>query len=143
VAAGVIGGSVVQHAEADQQSAEVQFVKQRTIAGKLRRELHRTRKTYKRLRRDYRTLGLYVSPRESAWLCIHRHEGAWNANTGNGYFGGLQMDRSFMATYGPEFLSRWGTADRWPFWAQLRAADRAFAGRGFGPWPNTRRMCGL
>lgn len=25
-----------------------------------------------------------------AW-CIHEHEGAWNANTGNGYFGGMQF----------------------------------------------------
>ena len=27
-----------------------------------------------------------------AWLCIHRYEGPWNAHTGNGYYGGLQMD---------------------------------------------------
>lgn len=24
-------------------------------------------------------------------LCIHRHEGAFNANTGNGYYGGFQF----------------------------------------------------
>lgn len=24
-------------------------------------------------------------------VCIHEHEGAWNANTGNGYFGGMQF----------------------------------------------------
>jgi len=24
-------------------------------------------------------------------LCIHHREGAWNANTGNGYFGGMQF----------------------------------------------------
>ncbi len=23
-------------------------------------------------------------------ICIHQHEGAWNDNTGNSYFGGLQ-----------------------------------------------------
>jgi hypothetical protein len=78
------------------------------------------------------------------WRCIHEHEGAWNANTGNGYYGGLQMDYSFQRAYGPEFLRRWGTADRWPVWAQLEAAERAYdSGRGFGPWPNTSRMCGL
>jgi Transglycosylase-like domain len=77
------------------------------------------------------------------WRCIHEHEGAWNANTGNGYYGGLQMDWSFMRAYGPEFLTRWGTADRWPVWAQLQVAERAYAVRGFGPWPNTARMCGL
>ena len=24
-------------------------------------------------------------------VCIHEHEGAWNAATGNGYFGGMQF----------------------------------------------------
>lgn len=24
-------------------------------------------------------------------LCIHAHEGAWNADTGNGYYGGMQF----------------------------------------------------
>jgi hypothetical protein len=23
--------------------------------------------------------------------CIHRHEGGWSANTGNGFFGGMQI----------------------------------------------------
>jgi hypothetical protein len=76
--------------------------------------------------------------------CIHRYEGAWTANTGNGYYGGLQMDIAFQRLYGAEFLARFGTADAWPVWAQLRAAARAYAsGRGFGPWPNTARACGL
>lgn len=79
-----------------------------------------------------------------AFLCIHHYEGAWNANTGNGYYGGLQMDLAFQSLYGGEFLHRWGTADNWPVWAQLQAAVRAHSsGRGFGPWPNTARACGL
>jgi hypothetical protein len=84
-----------------------------------------------------------------AWLgdafqCIHRFEGAWDANTGNGYYGGLQMDLSFQSRYGARYLGRYGTADRWPVWAQLDAAARAYhAGRGFQPWPNTARACGL
>jgi hypothetical protein len=84
-----------------------------------------------------------------AWLaadfaCIHRYEGAWTANTGNGYYGGLQMDMEFQRLYGPEFLERFGTADAWPVWAQLQAATRAYgSGRGFGPWPNTAAACGL
>jgi hypothetical protein len=77
-------------------------------------------------------------------LCIHHHEGAWNANTGNGFYGGLQMDLGFQASYGADFLRRWGTADKWPVWAQLQAAGRAYqSGRGFYPWPNTARACGL
>jgi hypothetical protein len=79
-----------------------------------------------------------------AFLCIHRHEGSWTANTGNGYYGGLQMDQRFMQLYGPDFVGRWGTADNWPSWAQLEAAARAHdSGRGFTPWPNTARFCGL
>jgi hypothetical protein len=90
-----------------------------------------------------------VTPAIPAWLsdsflCIHRYEGAWNSNTGNGYYGGLQMDRAFQGRYGADFLQRWGTADNWPVWAQLQAATRAYqSGRGFYPWPNTARACGL
>jgi len=80
----------------------------------------------------------------SAFSCIHRYEGAWDSNTGNGYYGGLQMDRRFQSLYGPDFVARWGTADNWPAWAQLQVALRAYrAGRGFYPWPNTARACGL
>ena len=85
----------------------------------------------------------YVSPRDASWECIHSHEGAWNANTGNGYHGGLQMNSNFQSTYGPEFVQRWGGAENWPIWAQKLAADRAHAVRGYNPWPNTARMCGL
>jgi Transglycosylase-like domain len=78
-----------------------------------------------------------------SFLCIHRFEGAWTSNTGNGYYGGLQMDRRFMVTYARDFVGRWGTADNWPVWAQLEAAARAYPARGFTPWPNTARACGL
>jgi hypothetical protein len=84
-----------------------------------------------------------------AWLgqafeCIHRYEAAWNADTGNGYYGGLQMDLPFQSHYGSAYLGRYGTADHWPVWAQLEAAARAYrSGRGFWPWPNTARACGL
>jgi len=81
---------------------------------------------------------------EEAFMCIHRYEASWDANTGNGYYGGLQMDISFQARYGSDYLARFGTADRWPVWAQLEAAARAYDdGRGFWPWPNTARVCGL
>ena len=79
-----------------------------------------------------------------AFLCIHRYEGPWDANSGNGYYGGLQMDIAFQGLYGSHFLHRWGTADNWPAWAQIEAAARAYhSGRGFGPWPSTARACGL
>jgi hypothetical protein len=79
-----------------------------------------------------------------AFLCIHSYEGAWNADTGNGYYGGLQMDLAFQRRYGAAFEQQWGTADNWPAWAQLQTAVRAYeSGRGFWPWPASARMCGL
>lgn len=79
-----------------------------------------------------------------AFTCIHRYEGAWTANTGNGYYGGLQMDIAFQSHYGADFMRLWGTADHWPPRAQIQAAVRAHqSGRGFYPWPNTARACGL
>jgi hypothetical protein len=81
---------------------------------------------------------------ESAFLCIHRYEAAWDADTGNGYYGGLQMDLGFQQRYGGDYVRRWGTADNWPAWVQLAAAVRAYrSGRGFAPWPSTARACGL
>ena len=83
-------------------------------------------------------------PRLGAWLCIHRHEGPWNANTGNGYYGGLQMDMAFQRTYGAYLLRTKGRAHRWLPIEQIWVAERAYrSGRGFYPWPNTARACGL
>jgi hypothetical protein len=83
-------------------------------------------------------------PRLSAWLCIHRHEGPWNARTGNGYYGGLQMDIAFQRRWGPDLLRAKGTADRWRPIEQIWVAERAHrSGLGFAPWPNTARYCGL
>ena len=82
--------------------------------------------------------------RLEAWLCIHRHEGPWNANTGNGYYGGLQMDVQFQRTYGADLIRRKGLAHRWGYLEQIWVAERAYrSGRGFYPWPNTARYCGL
>jgi transglycosylase-like protein len=83
-------------------------------------------------------------PFERHWECIHRGEGAWNSNTGNGYYGGLQMDIGFQRTYAPNFLLHKGTADRWTRLEQIWVAERARkSGRGFYPWPTTARACGL
>lgn len=78
-----------------------------------------------------------------AFSCVHRYEGSWDAATGNGYFGGLQMDLGFQHTYGRELLSAKGTANRWTPAEQMAVAITAYATRGFYPWPNTARRCGL
>ena len=75
-------------------------------------------------------------------LCIHRWEGSWK-DPNWPYWGGLQMDRNFMRAYGPRFYRRWGTANNWPVWAQLVAGVRGVLARGYEPWPNSARFCGL
>jgi len=87
-------------------------------------------------------------PRLGAWLCIHRYERhpgmGWRTATRNGFWGGLQMDLRFQQTYGPELLRRKGTANHWSALEQIWVAERAYrSGRGFSPWPNTARACGL
>ena len=87
-------------------------------------------------------------PHRNQWLCIHRYERnpaqGWRTHTGNGYYGGLQMDIHFQRSYGPELLRRKGTANNWTAVEQMWVAERAYrSGRGFYPWPNTARYCGL
>jgi hypothetical protein len=84
-------------------------------------------------------------PHFEALTCIARHEshGDWSISTGNGYYGGLQMDRAFQQTYAPRLYRTKGTADNWTREEQMRAAERAIRARGFTPWPNTARMCGV
>ena len=82
-------------------------------------------------------------PHRRAWLCIHRYEGSW-WDSGDPYWGGLQMDRSFMRAYAPPALLRRGWANRWTPLEQMWVAERAHrSGRGFSPWPNTARACNL
>jgi hypothetical protein len=79
----------------------------------------------------------------SAWLCIHRYEGSWT-DDGSPYYGGLQMDMEFQRNYGAKLLKEKGTANNWTPLEQMQVAEVAYqSGRGFYPWPNTARYCGL
>jgi hypothetical protein len=82
-------------------------------------------------------------PHLHAFLCIHHFEGSWT-DTGAPYYGGLQMDITFQAHYGGWLLRAKGTADHWTPLEQIWVAERAYMrGRGYWPWPNTARDCGL
>jgi hypothetical protein len=82
-------------------------------------------------------------PHLRAWLCIHRYEGSWH-DPNAPYYGGLQMDLTFQRQYGLRLLRRKGTANHWTRYEQMWVAERAHrSGRGFYPWPNTARYCGL
>ena len=81
-------------------------------------------------------------PHLSQFLCIHRYEGSWT-DGGGPYYGGLQMDLGFQRTYAPRLLRTKGTADHWTPLEQIWTAEKAARSRGFWPWPNTARFCGL
>jgi len=109
----------------------------------LRREYVGRRRERRSFRYALHTSAVGSHPLETAFLCIHSHEGSWT-DAGDPYWGGLQMDRQFMSSYGGEFTQMFGGfANRWPVSVQITVALRAFRTRGFGPWPATRRMCGL
>ena len=81
-------------------------------------------------------------PHKRQWQCIHHYEGPWT-DPDAPYYGGLQMDRTFQAMYGAHLLHTKGTADHWSPLEQMWVAERAYKTRGFWPWPNTARACGL
>lgn len=84
-----------------------------------------------------------LPPHYNEWLCIHRYEGSWT-DPNAPFYGGLQMDIGFQQTYGASLLKSKGTADNWTPLEQMWVAEKAYhSGRGFYPWPNTARYCGL
>ncbi len=62
--------------------------------------------------------------------------GNWGANTGNGYYGGLQFSRSTWRAHGGGKYAR--TADQASRSEQIRVAERVLRGQGLGAWP----VCG-
>ncbi len=75
----------------------------------------------------------------AGWMCIHRGEGSWNAQTGNGFYGGLQM------TYG--WMGLVANAALLPPAQQIEAAEVGYQRSGYsnawlaGQWPNTYPPC--
>ena len=59
--------------------------------------------------------------------------GNWAANTGNGYYGGLQFRQSTWEAYGGA-----GSAANASQAEQVRVAENVLAGQGAGAWP----VCG-
>ncbi len=74
-------------------------------------------------------------------LAMCESSGRWNANTGNGYYGGLQMDMTFWRRHGGmDYASRPDLASRA---AQIEVAVRGQAVQGWGAWPRCSRIIGL
>jgi hypothetical protein len=107
------------------------------------RATHWKRRTLAHRQANRQRLQLGATGVARGLLCIHQFEGSWT-DPNPPFWGGLQMDAHFQRAYGGPFLQALGTADRWPPFLQVAVGMRAYySGRGFGPWPNTRRMCGL
>jgi hypothetical protein len=116
-------------------------VRVRTLAAVSVGRMHRLEAIWRqRLRKASRNA--HSPPQLRAWLCIHRYEGSWH-DAGAPYYGGLQMSYSFQEVYGRWLLRQKGTADHWSPLEQIWTAVRAHRARGFTPWPNTARVCGL
>ena len=111
---------------------------------RLRREIRRLHKQLRHYRKQAVLPWSSRLPRWNLWMCIHHYEGSWQ-DAGDPYWGGLQMDRQFMWTYGADMIRKHagGLANTWAPWEQVVVAERAYANRGFSPWPNTARYCGL
>src|SRR3954471_17930208 len=62
--------------------------------------------------------------------------GNWGANTGNGYYGGLQFSRSTWQAHGGGKYAP--TADQASRAEQIRVAQKVMRGQGLGAWP----VCG-
>ena len=86
-------------------------------------------------------------PHLRTWLCVFRHERhplqGWRTQTGNGYYGGLQMDIAFQRNYGRWLLRRKGRAHRWTPIEQIWVAERGRRVQGWYAWPVSARRCGL
>lgn len=73
------------------------------------------------------------------WICIHGREGAWNSQTGNGFYGGLQMTYGWMGLVSNAALLS-------PL-QQMMAAETGYRLSGYshawlaGQWPNTYPPC--
>jgi opacity protein-like surface antigen len=82
-------------------------------------------------------------------MCVHRHEGPWAANTGNGYFGGMQFAAATWRRMkgSPQLALRHPGNPAYPFAAteaeQLQVAWRVWLsdGRSWKAWGDVGALC--
>lgn len=65
--------------------------------------------------------------------------GNWSINTGNGYYGGLQMNMQFWHSYSQDLSPRPERPDLATREQQIHAAENAYSVRGATPWPHCGR----
>jgi len=79
----------------------------------------------------------------STWNRLARCEsgGRWHINTGNGYYGGLQISSSTWRAYGGRHFSR--LPSRATKLEQIRIGERIERGQGWRAWPACSARIGL
>lgn len=86
------------------------------------------------------TLTTVNAPAEAAsratWNRVAQCEsgGRWHINTGNGYYGGLQISSATWKGYGGRKFARQANRATKP--EQIKVAERILRGQGWGAWPN-------
>ena len=84
-------------------------------------------------------LAITAAPAHAAsgdWDSVAQCEsgGDWGANTGNGYYGGLQISPSTWRAHGGSGLPHHNSRE-----AQIQVAESILAGQGAGAWPTCGR----
>lgn len=77
------------------------------------------------------------------WGCVAECEsgGDWHANTGNGFYGGLQFTQQTWAGFGgTQYAPRADLATREQ---QIAVAEKVQAAQGWGAWPSCTSKLGL
>jgi hypothetical protein len=74
-------------------------------------------------------------------LAMCESSGRWHVNTGNGYYGGLQISASTWRAYGGRHFAVLPSRATKP--EQIRIAERIKHGQGWGAWPACSARIGL
>lgn len=82
-------------------------------------------------------------PPTTVWdrLAVCESTSNWRANTGNGYYGGVQQDMTFWHRYGG--LAHAPRPDLATRGQQIEIAERGLRVQGWGAWPACSRRLGL
>lgn len=81
--------------------------------------------------------------RQDPWDRLAQCEsgGNWRANTGNGYYGGLQFSRGTWRSFGGGAYA--GTANHASRSQQIAIAEKVLRSQGWRAWPACSRKAGL
>jgi resuscitation-promoting factor RpfA len=81
--------------------------------------------------------------RQDRWDILAQCEsgGNWNANTGNGYYGGLQFSGRTWHSYGGGAYA--GTANHATRLQQIAIAEKVLRAQGWKAWPTCSRRAGI